>query len=299
MKKKSTSHLQDEYQQTVNNSISFTGIGLFTGVEVNCTISPLPEGSGIQFQRVDLPSQSMIPASIEFAVGGPRCTILQKGEGKVYTIEHLLSALHGMKIDNALVQLDGPEVPIFDGSSSAFLTKIQEAGVAKQNEVSETFFVEKPLYIRGRDSLLIAIPCDEFSVQYTLSYSKSLFLQAQFHSFSMDREDYEKEISSCRTFSLYEDLQPLWDQGLLKHAGLENGIVIKDDMVLNPEGLRFSNEMARHKILDLIGDLYLFGKRIKGQFIGIRSGHSTNLALVRKLDEMSRLQKGALVFNGK
>lgn len=299
MNKNSISLSTDEWQQTLYSAISFRGIGLFTGADVNCTITPLDENSGIIFQRIDLISQPSIKASITNATAGPRCTLLGEGNCQIYTVEHLLSAFYGLHVDNALVQLDGPEIPVFDGSARYFVEKCKEAGLQKQKNTSPSISIDQPIYVKNKDSILIALPSEQSSVHYTLSYPSSSLLHSQFHSFQFKKESYVAEISTSRTFSLYQDLEPLWNQGLLQHAGLENGVVIKDDIVLNPEGLRFKNEMARHKVLDIIGDFLLIGKRWKGQIIGVRSGHSMNLDLVRKLHNVSSFQQGALVSNEK
>lgn len=283
MKKSQTVISSIDCQKTLRQPVKTIGIGLFTGVEVECVLHPAPVNHGIVFQRVDLDKKPTIAASITNAIAGERYTKLRNEFGEIATIEHLLSALAGLGIDNALITINGPELPIHDGSAKEFVSLIQKAGIEKQKEKKSIYKITEPIFLSHEHSLLMALPSDEFKVSCTLSYPQSEILRAQYHSLVITPESYEKEIASARTFSLYEHLIPLWNLGYLKHAGLNNGVVIKDNIILNPEGLRYDNEMVRHKILDLIGDLFLLAHSIKGHFVAIRSGHAMNIAFAQNI----------------
>jgi UDP-3-O-[3-hydroxymyristoyl] N-acetylglucosamine deacetylase len=273
-------------QTTIARKIEFNGVGLFTGDKVKCVINPALPNTGIVFERSDLPMPVQINADIHHAQSGARWTMLKTEHAQIYTVEHLLSALYGLGIDNAFIQVHGPEIPIGDGSADHFISELKKTEVIPLDAQKKILFVDQPIYVREGNSLIIALPSETMEIAYTLSYPNYKLLRAQHYSFTYTLENYEKEIASSRTFSRYEDLLPLWEKGLLKHAGLENGVVIKEDMILNPEGLRFHNEMARHKILDIIGDLSLIGMRICAHIIALKSGHALNLRLVKKLEEV-------------
>lgn len=270
-------------QSTLARAVTVKGIGVFTGVEVNLTLLPALSSSGIVFIRTDLADRPEILASIDNVVKTPRCTVLGANGCFIQTVEHLLAALSACQIDNVIIEMDGPEVPILDGSALPFVEMIEEAGVVYQEEEVEIHYLEEPLYVSHDEVVLIALPSLDFRVTYTLSYPGHPLLEMQTHSFTLSREAFKKEIAPSRTFSLFEEITPLIERGIIKGGSLENGVVIKGEEILNPEGLRFKNEMVRHKILDLIGDLSLTRVPFYAHIIAIRSGHATNSELAKEL----------------
>jgi UDP-3-O-[3-hydroxymyristoyl] N-acetylglucosamine deacetylase len=282
-KQATTQLLGTRNQRTIKREVSIQGFGLFTGVPATLKLSPAKSGQGIQFQRTDLPGKPLFPAKLSSIQGTPRCTLIGNADASVQTVEHLLSALRAYEIDNLTIEITGPEVPILDGSSLAFAELIQKAEIVEQSDADLPIFkLSQPLFWSKGDIHIVAIPCDEYRISYTLSYPKSNFLRSQFFSTSVSQEIFKTQIAPCRTFSLYEEIAPLIQNGLIK-GSLENGVIIKDDSVLNPEGLRFPDEMARHKILDMIGDLSLVGFPFVAHVIAIRSGHAANIAFAREL----------------
>ena len=273
----------DEKQRSLGREVSVSGIGLFSGAKSTIRLIPAPANTGIVFRRVDIPGGIEIPARVEYVVETPRCTILGRDGITIQTVEHLLSALKAFEIDNLTVEIDGPEVPTCDGSAVPFVSLIKEAGVAYQKETKEIMRIREPIFWSKGDITLVALPSDEFRFSYTLNYPHSPLLKSQFFTIAVDEESYEEEIAPARTFSLYEEIVPLIEKGSIKGGTLENAVIIKDDRVINPEGLRFAEEMVRHKILDLIGDLSLVGCTFHAHVIAIRSGHFSNTSFAREL----------------
>jgi UDP-3-O-[3-hydroxymyristoyl] N-acetylglucosamine deacetylase len=273
----------NQMQKTLKRDASISGIGLFTGEKVLLRLLPAPANSGIVFQRVDLPTKPCIPARLEYVSDTMRCTRLSLKSVSLIMVEHLLSALSAFDVDNVLIQMEGSEIPAGDGSSQTFVDLLEQAGVATQGAPRNYLTLKEPIFWSEKDTHLIALPDDHFRISYTLHYPRSPMLRSQYLSLPIDRETYSEEIAPCRTFSLYEEIAPLIEKGYLKGGGLENAVVIQGDRVLNPEGVRFADEMVRHKILDLIGDLSLLGKKLKAHIVAIRSGHSSNIAFAKKL----------------
>ena len=205
-------------------------------------------------------------------------------------VEHILSALSGLEVDNALIQVEGPEIAAGDGSSQIFVDLIEEAGLVAQGEKRNLLEIAEPLYWSKGDIHLVALPSLEFRVSYTLHYPQSALVGSQFYTYSANPDRFKKEIAPCRTFSLYEEIFPFIEKGIIKGGGLENALVIKGDQIMNPGGVRFPDEMARHKILDLIGDLALIGSPIVGHIISIRSGHASNVAFAKVLSNHTILE---------
>ena len=274
---------REKMQQTVHSQVSTSGIGLFTGEKVSLKISPGLPNQGIVFQRVDLPGKPEIPARLAFVQEAPRCTRLANEQLSIHMVEHLLSALFGMGVDNAKVEVEGPEIVAADGSASLFVDLIERAQLQVQEIPRQWIKISRPIYWSQEDVHLIALPADEFRISYTLHYPKSPLLGSQFYTLSLTPDRYRSEIASCRTFSLYEEILPLIEKGVIKGGGLENALVIKGGQIMNPEGARFSDEMVRHKILDLIGDLSLVGAPILGHIISVRSGHASNVAFAKMI----------------
>jgi UDP-3-O-[3-hydroxymyristoyl] N-acetylglucosamine deacetylase len=270
-------------QQTLKKEVIFSGMGLFTGRDAVVKLCPAPLDSGIVFKRVDIPGAPEVPAKLEYLKEATRCTMLEKESASIQTVEHLLAAIRAAEIDNLLIEISGPEIPIYDGSANYFSQMIREAGVLSQDGEKKVAQLSEPVSWSSGEIHLVALPSNEFRVSYTLHYPQSPYLRSQFFSIALDCKKFEQEIAPCRTFTLYEDVAPLIEKGILKGGGLENGVVIKGTEVMNPEGVRFPDEMVRHKVLDLIGDLTLIGMPFLAHIIAIRSGHAAHHAFARQL----------------
>ncbi|MDG2124487.1 MAG: bifunctional UDP-3-O-[3-hydroxymyristoyl] N-acetylglucosamine deacetylase/3-hydroxyacyl-ACP dehydratase, partial [Verrucomicrobiales bacterium] len=271
------------YQQTLAATASLEGTSLHTGQAVTLTLKPAPAGHGIKFRRVDLPDEPFIDAHVSKVQTVERATTLAEGSVKVHTVEHVISALVGMGIDNALVEMNANEPPIGDGSASPYVDCIKQAGTVAQEEPRKAFEVREPIHIETKSGALVTIvPDKSFRVSCTQVGPDGRF--TQFYSAEITPEIYAKEIAPARTFVYYEDVKPLLDKGLIKGGSLENAIVIKeDDAVMSKEPLRFNEEFARHKILDIVGDLMLSGKRIMGHVIAVKPGHGPNTEMAARL----------------
>jgi UDP-3-O-[3-hydroxymyristoyl] N-acetylglucosamine deacetylase len=269
------------FQKTLAQPVSFSGIGLHTGSTVTMTFHPFDKG--IVFERVDLPERPRIPALAQYVQDTSRSTNLGTENARIHTVEHVLAALYAMEIDNVLIHVNAAEPPIGDGSSLPFLAMIEEAGVKQLSAEAKIYRLEKPVVYSEGPIHLVALPSDEYRISYTLHYPKSAALRAQYASLVVSKETFPTEIAPCRTFALYDEISALMDRGLIKGGSLENAVVIKDDVVFSKEGLKFPDEMARHKILDLIGDLSLTGVHFTAHIMAIRSGHQANVALAQLL----------------
>lgn len=272
-----------DQQKTIQREVSFSGIGLFTGANVSVTLSPTSPNSGIVFQREDLEGSPRVPASLAYVSEAPRCTRLATDQASVQMVEHLLSALYAYGIDNVIVKVKGPEIPAGDGSAMHFVELIEKAGIRLQSVPRPWLRLEKPVYWSSGETQLVALPANEFRVSYTMHYPNSKAFRSQFYSFTVGAERYKEEISSCRTFSFFEEIAPFIEKGFIKGGGLDNALIIKQDQVMNPGGSRFPDEMVRHKVLDLIGDLALIQKPFYAHILSICSGHASNVAFGRML----------------
>jgi len=272
-------------QHTIKENIEFSGIGLFTGKNVFIRLIPAKENSGIIFRRIDLPGSPEIEASVHNVVDTPRCTILGNNKLIVRTVEHLLAATYALGIDNLIIEVDGDEIPAGDGSAAFFVEKINNAQIQKQKTPYFTYNLSSTVVFSEGNMHMIAIPSDEFKISYTLHYPNSNCLDAQYVSFLINPKSFYEEIAFSRTFSIYEEIEPLLEKGIIKGGGLDNAVIIKNDKILNPEGVRYNNEMARHKVLDLIGDLSLMGKRFTAHIIAIKSGHFANISFAKILEK--------------
>jgi UDP-3-O-[3-hydroxymyristoyl] N-acetylglucosamine deacetylase/3-hydroxyacyl-[acyl-carrier-protein] dehydratase len=271
-----------QFQHTLSHSASLAGTSLHTGEKVTLTLHPAPAGYGFKFKRVDLPDEPVIEAKVENVKTVERSTTIAEGNVKVHTVEHVLSALTGMGVDNALIEMDANEPPIGDGSARPFVELIKKAGLVKQDAPRSFYEVDAPLHIESKSgSLMTIVPSDKFRVSCTQVGPDGRF--TQFYSTEITPELYEQEIAAARTFVFYEDVKPLMDKGLIQGGSLENAVVIRGDQVLGKEALRFKDEFVRHKILDIVGDLSLFGRRIRGHVIAVKPGHGPNTELARAL----------------
>lgn len=280
-------------QKTISEPVSIKGLGLFTGQKVEMTLKPAAENHGIKFQRVDLKGKPILDAKVQNVCATPRCTVLGKEAVVIQTVEHVLAALKAFEIDNLLIEINGSEVPILDGSASPFVAMLEKAGISYQKSTKKFHHLSSPVFWSQGDVHLVALPSDEFRISYTLNYPNSEILRAQFHTLSVTEESFKNEIAPSRTFSLYEEAVPFIERGLMKGGSLENAVLIKGGVILNPEGLRFPDEMVRHKILDLIGDLSLVGFPFLAHVIAIRSGHFSNTSFAKEIYNQIMMEQHA------
>lgn len=273
------------WQQTIAGPVSCTGIGLHSGKPVTLTLRPAVANSGYVFIRKDVPEDSRrIPARWDTVTDTAMCTKITNSHGvSVSTIEHVIAALAGCGIHNAIIELNGPEVPVMDGSSSEFVDMIRQASTRQQRHPVRRLKVLKTVEVKVGKATAILKPSDEpkFSMQFNAN--GRLANQAWSLNYYPDQDDFGDLLSSARTFGFYEDAQHLWAQGLAQGASLDNAVIIKEGKVMNEGGLRFSDEFVRHKVLDAIGDLALAGAPILGHFFGENSGHGLNNQLLRAL----------------
>ena len=271
-----------EMQNTLAAPASLEGTSLHTGEKVTLTIKPAPEDHGFVFCRVDLPDKPLSPANVDLVETVERATTLSVGSNRVHTVEHVISALVGMNIDNALIEMDANEPPIADGSSAPFVELIKKAGIEQQEAPRKTWHIREPLHLDlGNGSLITIVPDNKFRLTVTNVGRDDL--HTEHFTTEVTPETYEKEIAPARTFTFYEDVAPLLEKGLIKGGSLENAVVIRDENVMSKEPRRFGNEFARHKALDLIGDLMLGGKRILGHVIAVAPGHGPNTKMAALL----------------
>ena len=276
-----------EKQRTIKQPAVYSGVGLHTGNETTITFQPAPPNSGLRFVRTDLDQAPEIPCDIDHVIDITRGTTLGNDSIKVHTVEHILAAIAGLSIDNLRIEVNANEPPVADGSSLPFVQKLQEAGVIEQDAPKRYFELKEPLWLSFEDDVyLVILPANELKITYTVSYEHPL-LKSQFASFEVNNGVFASEIAPARTFCFLHEVELLRQQGLIKGGTLNNAVVIGDDTILN-DTLRFDNEFVRHKILDLIGDLYLLGQPIKAHLIVVKSGHASNVKLVQKLRQLAK-----------
>ena len=281
-------------KRTILKDCSFTGKALHTGADVSLKIKPAPVNHGIVFKRMDLPEKPEIRPDITLVTDLVRNTTIASGHTKVHTIEHILSALTGCGIDNALIEMDASEPPILDGSSRAFAESIINAVPLEQDQQREFFELAEPVYIEEGDRSIVALPYDGFKVTCTSADDRGI--HTQHLSLDIDPEVYVREIASARTFTIYEDIEALLKQGKIKGGSLDTAIVIRGGKMMSKEPLRFVDEFVRHKILDIVGDLTLLGKPLKGHIIANKTGHSLNAKLTKAIAK-KMIGKNSLAIN--
>jgi UDP-3-O-[3-hydroxymyristoyl] N-acetylglucosamine deacetylase len=261
--------------------VTATGIGLHSGHPVTLTLAPAPVDAGVYFVRMDLGVE--IPARNEFVLDTTLSTTVGIGRARVSTVEHVMAALHGMGIDNCRVEVDGPEMPVLDGSAAPFVCMIQEAGVQVQRGAGRRFVViDRPVEVRDGDKLARIEPSDAFRVSFTADFNHPL-ISNQAVEVAVNDRTFEREIARARTFCFRRDIEKMQAMGLAKGGSLENAVVVDEFSIVNPEGLRYADEFVRHKVLDAIGDLALLGLPLIGAVTAVKSGHAMNQALVKKV----------------
>jgi UDP-3-O-acyl N-acetylglucosamine deacetylase len=271
-------------QSTIAREIRCRGIGLHTGQSVNLKFLPAPPNSGIIFKRTDLPQSPAIYLREACLHTGPYCLILEKDEIHIQMAEHLLGTILGLGIDNLILELDSLEVPIMDGSALSFVTLLEQAGIISQNGTREKWILEKPVWYFENSRGIIALPWENFQISYLVSYSHPL-IGLQYAEFIINKSNFVQEISPARTFGWWEEIQEQRKSGLIKGGSLDNAIVFGEKNILNPEQLRFPDEVVRHKILDLMGSLATLEGELCLRVIAIKSGHALDTRLVSLLKE--------------
>src|SRR5437762_7922207 len=271
-----------EFQHTVGKTASFSGTALHTGDKVALKLHPAPVDHGIKFKRKDLQDEPTIDAKIENLKTVERATTIGEGSVRVHTVEHVLAALSAMDIDNAIVEMDANEPPIGDGSAQPYVDLIKRAGLTVQEEPRKFFDVREPMHVESKTgALLVLLPDEKFRISCTQAAPNNRF--TQFLSMEVTATVFERAIAPARTFLDSEDVQSLMEKNLIKGGSLENAIVVRGEAVLSKEPLRFADEFVRHKILDIIGDLALVGRRIRGHVVAVKPGHAANAQLARSI----------------
>jgi UDP-3-O-[3-hydroxymyristoyl] N-acetylglucosamine deacetylase/3-hydroxyacyl-[acyl-carrier-protein] dehydratase len=266
---------------TIAEPVSFSGIGLHTGNLTTLTFKPAPKDSGITFYRTDLPGRPAIRADVDNVVDVSRGTTIANGEARVHTIEHVLAAVFGMGIDNLDIEVDANETPVGDGSSLPFLNVLKRAGVQEQDAEKKYVKIEEPVYYRNGDVTLSVLPFDELRVTMTIAFDH-VAIGTQYASFTVTPETFEHEIASARTFCFLREVKALQDKGLIRGGSLDNAVVIGDESILN-DTLRYRDEFVRHKVLDLLGDMFLLGRPLKGHIVGVKSGHAMHVHFAKSI----------------
>lgn len=271
-------------QRTLRNAIRATGVGLHTGDKVYLTLLPAPVDTGIVFRRADLDPMVEIPARAENVGDTTLSTTLVKDGVRVSTVEHLLSAMAGLGIDNAYVELSAPEVPIMDGSAGPFVFLIQSAGIQEQPKAKQFIRIKRPITVRDGDKEATFLPFDGFKVSFTIDFDHPVFRDRSAKaSVDFSSTSFVKEVSRARTFGFMHEIEYLRSKGLAQGGSVDNAIVVDEYRILNEDGLRYEDEFVKHKVLDAIGDLYLLGNSLIGEFRAHKSGHALNNASLRAL----------------
>ena len=305
-------------QHTIQKTVSITGVGLHTGEKVTMLLQPAAINHGFKFQRIDLPGKPVVEADVDYVVDTSRGTVLEKNDVRIHTTEHILAALVGLQVDNVMIQLDGSEVPILDGSALKFVEIIEEAGLEEQHSLRNYYEITEAIHFRNDDQSieLAALPLNDYRLTVMVDYNSTVLQSqhAQLHDISL----FKQQIASCRTFVFLHELEALFKSGLIKGGNIDNAVVIVDKEVseeevenlskllnkekieigktgiLNDIPLRFANEPARHKLLDVMGDLALIGRPLKAHILAARPGHTPNVALAKKIKkQMTDAAKGA------
>ncbi len=291
-------------QHTIKDSFSLQSVGLHTGLFVTATFHPAPENTGVCLRRVDLPGQPCHQALADYVSATERGTVLERGKWKVSTVEHALSALYALGVDNCIIDVDAPEMPILDGSARMFVREIQRVGIVEQEAEQQVYVVKEPIeYISEHGHSMRIEPCDHYEVDVTIAFQSNILREQ--HASLTDLKDYPQDISSARTFCFVREIEPLLRVGLIKGGDLKNALVIYEQELsqsgmdyfcdklgqphldatklgyLSP--LNYPNEPARHKLLDVIGDVSLLGLRLQGKVIAYKPGHTFNTQCIRRL----------------
>lgn len=277
----------DYKQRTLMNEVGCTGIGLHTGEKVKINLRPAPVNSGIKFVRTDLKGHPEVEVRFDNVFDTTLATTIGTNGCKVSTIEHLMAAFFGLGIDNAVVELDGPEVPIMDGSAAPFVFLIKSGDIREQKSPKQFIVIKKPFKVDDGNRSVCIYPSKELKITYMIDFQHPL-LRNQEYELTFSGRDFVREISTARTFGFLKDVETLKKNGLARGGSLDNAVVIDDFRIINEDGLRFDDEFVRHKILDFIGDISIVGSPIIGHFVVKKSGHFLNQQMLRKLMESKK-----------
>lgn len=273
-------------QRTLKNVVRATGVGVHSGDKVFLTLRPAAANTGIVFRRVDLDPVVEIPANVNYVGDTSLCTALVRDSVRVATVEHLMSALAGLGIDNLYVDLTSPELPIMDGSASPFIFLIQSAGIQEQAAAKQFIRIKKTIKVKDGDKFAMVKPYEGFKVNFSIDFDHPVFnSENRIASFDFCSTSYVKEVARARTFGFLSDYEYIRKHNLALGASLDNAVVLDEFKIVNQDGLRYNDEPVKHKILDAIGDLYLLGHSMIGEFTGHKSGHALNNLLLHKLLE--------------
>jgi UDP-3-O-[3-hydroxymyristoyl] N-acetylglucosamine deacetylase len=271
------------FQRTIAEKVGCTGIGLHSGATVELTLHPARAGSGIVFERCDLAHPVQIPARPESVASTCYATTLGRGDATISTVEHLLAALYGLGIDNVRIEVNGPEIPVMDGSAASFAYLIRQAGVFEQEVPRRVLRVRRPIELRDGARRIRVEPARSLRISYAVDFAHPTVGRQALRDVEFVNGSFEAEVCRARTFGFLHEVEALWRSGLARGGSLENTVVLDDDGVMNPEGLRFPDEFVRHKMLDLIGDLALLGMPLEGHVVVERGGHALHQRLVAEL----------------
>ena len=277
----------DYKQRTLMNEVGCTGIGLHTGEKVKINLRPAPVNSGIKFVRTDLKGRPEVEVGFNNVFDTTLATTIGTNGCKVSTIEHLMAAFFGLGIDNAVVELDGPEVPIMDGSAAPFVFLIKSGDIREQKSPKQFIVIKKPFKVDDGNRSVSIYPSKELKITYMIDFQHPL-LRNQEYELTFSGRDFVREISTARTFGFLKDVETLKKNGLARGGSLDNAVVIDDFRIINEDGLRFDDEFVRHKILDFIGDISIVGSPIIGHFVVKKSGHFLNQQMLKKLMESKK-----------
>lgn len=277
----------DYKQRTLMNEVGCTGIGLHTGEKVKINLRPAPVNSGIKFVRTDLKGRPEVEVRFDNVFDTTLATTIGTNGCKVSTIEHLMAAFFGLGIDNAVVELDGPEVPIMDGSAAPFVFLIKSGDIREQKSPKQFIVIKKPFKVDDGNRSVCIYPSKEMKITYMIDFQHPL-LRNQEYELTFSGRDFVREISTARTFGFLKDVETLKKNGLARGGSLDNAVVIDDFRIINEDGLRFDDEFVRHKILDFIGDISIVGSPIIGHFVVKKSGHFLNQQMLKKLMESKK-----------
>ncbi len=270
-------------QATIEKPVKLSGIGLHSGELTTLRFLPAAKNSGVIFRRIDLPGKPEIPALVSSVINTQRSTTIGDENAYVQTVEHILATLQCLEIDNIIIEVDAPETPLTDGSGKQFIEVVNSAGRVEQDAESDYIEITEPIAIDSNEMTICIIPSDEYKISYTMDY-KHPAIGTQFHGFNIDRDTFINEIGPARTFATYAELEQLFKNGLIKGGSLDNAIVVTDKAILSKEGLRYKDEFVRHKIMDIIGDLSLVGRRLHAHVVALRSGHTFNFKLAQAIN---------------
>ena len=273
---------RSDNQVTINRSISISGIGLHGGKDVQLTMKPAPPDTGILFRRIDLPEEPAVRANISKVKKYERETTIGENDFEIHMVEHLLATLYAVGVDNMIIEMDGDEVPILDGSARPYIDMLEKVGLNKQDRAREVYNLSYPLKIYDGDRFIAAFPHPSLKISFVFDYKRP-FMKKEYISIEITPENFKTEIAPARTFCVNDEIEYLRNAGLIKGGSLENALVFSPEGVMNPEGLYFDDECVRHKILDLIGDISLISVPIRAHIIAICSGHSLNQRISRRI----------------